>query len=305
MELITLSLARKYDEINNLAITIGQFDGLHLAHIKIIKKTVKYARDRKIKSALFTFDPHPDYFLNKRVYNGYLTPNNPKFEKISSLGIDYLIIIPFSEKIATMAPKEFIDKILRKFRIQRIFIGYDFSFGHRGEGNSELLKEYYSVDITKEIDYKDEKICSTNIRMYLKDGNIEEVTKLLGDYYMMEGKVISGNHIGEKLGIRTANIDILEDYPTLKVGVYSVFVIIDKRKYLGVANFGYHPTVINAEKPLLEVHIMDFNEEIYGENIKIKLVSFLRSEQKFNSFEELVEQIKKDMETTKGKLSVL
>lgn len=295
MELIRFCEEMSYDNIARLAVTIGCFDGLHFAHQKIIKDVVKYAKERDIKSCVITFDPHPDYFLKKREYNGYISSMEEKIKKIEKLKVDYLIVINFNEKICNLTKEEFVNRILKKFKISKLFVGYDFTFGHKGEGNPSFLKEYYSTTIIDKITYNDNKIASEMIRDFLKNGEVDKIKDVTGEYFQVEGKVENGNKIGRIIGIKTANIDICNDYPKLKYGVYKVYAIYENIKHLAICNYGLHPSIKIKAKPILEVNIFDFDKDIYNKTIKIEFCKFIREEKKFSSLEELKKQIEKDI----------
>ncbi|HHX80124.1 MAG TPA: riboflavin biosynthesis protein RibF [Acholeplasmataceae bacterium] len=294
MELIKFE-NQDYQHLGGITLALGEFDGLHLAHQKLINETIKYARENNLKAAVLTFDPHPDFVLKKRPYQGYITPLTEKAKTLAALGIDYLIVVNFTEEFASLLPEEFENNVLGKFDIRKIFIGFDYRYGAKGRGNSESLKAKYPVYVLERIDYNNKKMGSEGIRELLTHGRIQEVTKLLGRYYNIVGKVVPGNKVGRKLGIRTANINLEEDYQYLKKGVYAVFVNIDSKRYFGVCNIGHNPTINYQKRPRLEVHILDYEKDLYGKYISIDFVEYLRPEIKFSDPESLVKQIEKDI----------
>ncbi|MGI6709888.1 MAG: bifunctional riboflavin kinase/FAD synthetase [Bacilli bacterium] len=301
MELIYVDYkGLKFDK--KIVLAAGQFDGLHKAHIKLIKKTIEVAKKNNCSSALMTFDPHPDYFLNKRERLGYITPLDRKITLLESFGIDYLIIIKFDEHLANMNYIDFEEEILDKFNIIQIVAGFDFRYGYKGLGNTETLKEHYNVYVVDEIKYKGVKLGSDLIRNFLEKGDVKEVYKLLGRYYSIKGFVEKGNRIGQTLGVRTANITLKDDYYILKPGVYGVYIEIDKSEFAGVCNIGNNPTLNYSKRRKLEVHIFDFDQDIYNVEITVKFVYYLREEKKFDSKDELVFQVNKDIQDAKNKL---
>lgn len=298
MELIRFESNKKYD-LGPLAIALGEFDGLHLAHQELINKATKFAKKNNMKSAVFSFDPHPDFILKKKAYHGYITPLPAKMAKLESLGVDYFVLIPFTLEFAKLSPLDFINSYLKAFEIKKIVVGFDYRFGFKGSGNTELLKEHFDVEVIEKIEFANKKIGSNEIRDYLLKGDMAAVKNMLGSYYNITGKVVDGNKIGRTFGIRTANVQIDEQYQVLRKGVYAVFVNFNGVKYFGVCNIGNNPTINYVSIPRLEVHILDFSVEIYGKEISVDFVEFLRDELKFSSVEEMVIQINKDIINTK------
>ena len=301
MELINIDYkGLSFDK--KIILAVGQFDGLHIAHLEIIKKTIENANINKCNSAIMTFDPHPDYFLNKREKLGYITPLNKKISLLESLGIDYLIVIKFDQNLCSMSFQDFEKNILNKLNIIKIVAGFDFRYGYKGLGNVETLKKQYEIDVIDEIKYNGVKLGSNLIRDFLEQGDVKEVYKLLGRYYSIKGIVETGNKIGQTLGIRTANITLKDDYYILKTGVYGVYIDVRGKEYVGVCNIGNNPTLNYSERRKLEVHIFDFDQDIYNVEIIVKFVYYLREEKKFDSKEKLILEVNKDIQNVKNKL---
>lgn len=301
MELINIDYkGLSFDK--KIILAVGQFDGLHVAHLEIIKKTIENANINKCNSAIMTFDPHPDYFLNKREKLGYITPLDKKISLLESLGIDYLIVIKFDQNLCSMSFQDFEKNILNKLNIIKIVAGFDFRYGYKGLGNVDTLKKQYEIDVIDEIKYNGVKLGSNLIRDFLEQGNVKEVYKLLGRYYSIKGIVETGNKIGQTLGIRTANITLKDDYYILKTGVYGVYIDVRGKEYVGVCNIGNNPTLNYSERRKLEVHIFDFDQDIYNVEIIVKFVYYLREEKKFNSKEKLILEVNKDIQNVKNKL---
>jgi len=298
MELLNFKVDENYS-LGKLAVALGEFDGIHLAHQKLINKVVNYAKAKNIKSAVISFDPHPDYVLNKRTNLGYITPLKEKVSKLAELGIDYLILIPFTLEFAKLSPLDFINNYLKKLDIDLLVVGFDYRFGYKGSGNVDTLKAYFNVDVVEKVELGNEKVGSNEIRSYLIKGDMDSVKKMLGRYYNITGKVVDGNKVGRTLGFKTANIQIEDEYQVLRKGVYAVFVNYQGKKYLGVCNIGNNPTINYVKIPRLEVHIFDFNQEIYGETINVEFVKFLRDELKFATTEAMIEQIHQDIKEAK------
>ena len=298
MELIKFDLKEKY-EIGKVAAALGEFDGLHLAHQKLILEAVNYAKNKNIKSAVISFDPHPDFVLGKREDTGYITPLSDKVRELEKLGVDYFIVIPFTLSLAKLKPQEFISAYLNKFKIEELVVGFDYRFGHRGSGDIKLLKEHFNLKVIDKITLDNQKVGSNEIREYLLEGDMDLVKHMLGRYYTVSGIVKTGNQVGRTLGIRTANITIEKDYQTLRHGVYATFIYFKNKKYFGVCNVGHNPTVNYIKIARIEVHIFDFEQEIYGEEIKIEFVKFLRPEIKFATVEKMISAINEDIKTAK------
>ncbi len=298
MELIRLDLRRKY-QLGKIVATLGVFDGLHLAHQKLIKRAVELSQEQKLKSAVISFDPHPDYVLKKRQNEGYLTPLSEKKHLLEKMGVDYLILIPFTKAISDTLPIDFENKYLKKFEFSKIIVGYDYRYGKQGQGTTEDLKKNFAVEIITEQSMNHERFASDMIRQELLQGNLKKANAMLGRPYCISGIVDKGNQIGQRLGFRTANISLSEEYQSLKIGVYAVYVIIDGKKHIGVCNIGHNPTVKYLLEPRLEVHILDFKEDIYRKWITVEFVAFIREEKKFANLEELANQIKEDVKTTR------
>ena len=289
---------------NNEAIvaTIGQFDGLHVAHLALINTTVEIAKNKKLKSAIFTFDPHPDFVLKKDLSNAYVTPITEKINILSNLGLDYMFIIKFDLNIAGIEPVDFVNNILVNNAVKEVVVGFDFAFGKYGKGKSTdisyLSKGNINTTIIDEIKYNDEKIGTTLIKQFLKLGKVEEVYKVLGRYYKIIGVVIEGNKIGRTLNLPTANLKVDKQFANIKPGVYAVKVIINNGAYFGFANLGYNPSFNESIDMVFETHIFDYSDDLYGMTLEIELLSFIRDEIKFSSKEEFLKQIRIDKEKT-------
>lgn len=298
MELITLNANNLSQIKENIVVTIGQFDGLHIAHIELLTKTVEIAKTKKIKSAIFTFDPHPDFVLKKDLSNTYVTPLDEKIKLLKELGLDYLVLIKFDMEIANMEPETFVNDILLANNVKEVVVGFDFRFGKKGKGFASEISKYSNylikTNIIDEIKYNDQKIGTTLVRNLLKLGKTKEVHELLGRYYKITGKVVKGNQIGRTIDFPTANFKINDDFAKILPGVYVVRVTFNEKKYLGIANLGYNPSFNQVDSMVFETHIFDFDDDIYGKVIDVELIYYIRGEIKFESKEAFLEQIKKD-----------
>ncbi|EAQ42837.1 bifunctional riboflavin kinase/FAD synthetase [Polaribacter sp. MED152] len=281
-------------------VTIGTFDGVHFGHQKIIEKLVSEAKKEQKKSVLLTFFPHPRMVLQKDASIELINTINERANLLEKTGLDYLIIHPFSRAFSRTTALEFVRNILvNQLNISKLIIGYDHHFGKNREGNITQLTEYshlydFKVEEIPAQDIDDVSVSSTKIRRALHEGNLKTANHYLGYNFMLNGNVVNGKKLGGKIGYPTANIDIKEDYKLIpKTGVYVVKSTIDKEEVFGMMNIGNRPTV-NGNHQTIEVHFFDFNKDLYHQNLTIELLYFLRDEQKFESLDLLIHQLKKD-----------
>ena len=291
-------------DIDRSVVCVGTFDGLHQGHLVVINKTIAHAQRLKAKSIVFTFWPHPHevIFPDKNIY--YLNTYQEKIDLFAKSGIDYLVLYPFSKNFANKTSKEFIHNFLIQ-QLKMIFfvIGYDHQFGRQREGTYENLKKCakdtgFGIERVKQESIADELVSSTKIRNLIKDGNLELSNRLLGYTYFTSGKVINGMKIGRTMNFPTANIKIESNKLMPKTGVYCVEALVENKRLKAMANIGIKPT-INKDKELsLEVHIFNFDENIYQQSIKIYFYKRIRSEKKFESIEQLKRQLEQDQQYT-------
>lgn len=280
--------------------TIGNFDGLHLAHQKILK-TIKKTADFKKNSikSLLTFENHPKSFFTNKNFK-LLTSLDEKMGLLKKFDIDFVFIERFDEKIANLSAADFIKKILiDKLNLSTLIIGDDHTLGKNKEGNYEFLKNIskkFNFEIIRidPIFFERKRVSSTNIRKLIKSGNILQANKMLGYKYFVNSKVIEGKKIGRKIGFPTANIETPENKLLPPVGVYAVKTIINEKSYLGMCNIGYRPTINKSEKITLEVNIFDFNDDVYNKNIKLLFLDKIRDELNFASINDLIRQLNID-----------
>lgn len=284
---------------------IGNFDGVHLGHQYIFKKLVKKAEEFKVPSLVLTFYPHPLKILYPVKDIKLICTREQKNKIISNFGVDFLIEIPFDINFSKIKAREFIEKFLvEKLKVRGVIVGLNFAFGNRKEGSSRLLKREgkkfgFFVDIIKPLKKDKIAISSTNIRKYLMDGRIELANEMLGRRYSLSGRVVEGKKRGKKIGVPTINLQIYNDL-IIKEGIYSGYTIIkgEKKKHLSAISIGKNPT-FGDKKIAVEAHLIDFSRDIYGREAEIFLHSKIREQKRFRSVEELVENIKKDIENIK------
>lgn len=294
----------EYPEYNkNSVLTVGTFDGVHSGHIKIIDRINRIRNEKKLRSVIVTFEPHPRTVIRKRDEVRILTTLDEKLELFNKLGIDIVFIINFNENFAKTSAEDFYrNYLISKISFSELVIGYNHSFGKNREGNINLLQsisDKYNFTITEIEEFRqdDEYISSTVIRKFLLNSDIEKATRLLGRYYSIQGVVIEGDKRGSILGFPTANLKLDSELKLIPGnGVYIVSVEYNSRIYYGIMNIGYRPTVSRGEKIFLEIYIFDFDENIYYRNIKVNFLDFIRKEQKFNSLKELTDQLNRDKE---------
>ena len=295
------NISKKY---KNSAIAIGNFDGFHLGHKRVLKTGKYIAKKNKIKFGLLVFHPLPVMFFNKKIKNFRIDSLKQKIESSKKLGIDFLIIKKFDKNFSKTNAENFIEKVLhRKLKAKFIFISKNFKFGKNRAGNINLLKRKeifynYKTQTVSPLNKRKKIISSTLIRKKIKNGEIDFANKMLGRYWAIEGKVRKGEQRGKKIGFPTCNLD-LENYIVPKVGVYSSIVIVNKKiKKKAIVNIGYKPT-FGKNKLLLEAHIFGLKKNLYDKSIKVMLTKFIRKEKKFKNITQLKKQIKKDIRKVK------
>lgn len=308
---------RVYKSLENLSeffrpsLTIGTFDGIHLGHQKILNTLKNKASEKQGESVLLTFYPHPRVVVGTEEKLFLLNTPEEKLALLEKMGIDNVVMIPFSREFSLLSPEKYIEEILiNKFHPATIVIGYDHKFGKDRKGDFTLLEklksvyDYELVEINKEM-LDDIAISSTKIRNFLNEGNVKAANELLGYHYSINGKVVKGFQNGRKLGYPTANI---LPYHTEKLiplnGIYAAIVTYKDKKYKGLLNIGHNPT-FNALHKTIEVNIVDFDKDIYGEELIVELIDYIRPEKKFNSLDELIKAIDNDKVTILERLGSL
>ena len=289
----------------NSIILIGNFDGLHLGHQKLFKLANKFKKKYSLNIGVLTFEPMPKMFFNRKLNNFRISNQKQKIDLLKKYNVDFVIINKFNKKFSKMKSINFIKNILSyKLGARFIFVSNNFRFGNKREGNvRQLIKleSLYNYKIIKPKPlFKGNKIISsTLIRKLLQDGKLDKANKFLDREWSIIGKVIKGRQIGKKIGFPTANIDI-KDYIVAKPGVYAVKVKNqNKSKFVkGIANLGYRPT-FNQKKILLEVHLFNFDKNLYNKYLTVNFVKFIRKEKKFKNIGQLKKQIKIDLRKAK------
>lgn len=290
----------KFSYSEKTIVTIGTFDGVHIGHQKILEKVVDSAKKERKKSVLLTFFPHPRMVLQQDSNLELINTIEEKADLLAKTGLDYLIIHPFSKEFSRLTALDFVrDILVNQLNTSKLIIGYDHHFGKNREGNLVQLTEYsllydFEVEEIPVQDINDVAVSSTKIRRALAEKNIKTANKYLGYNFILNGTVVNGKQLGGKIGFPTANISVKEEYKLIpKTGVYVVKSLIENSVFYGMMNIGYRPT-IDGNHQTIEVHFFDFNKDLYNQKLTIEILYFLRDEQKFDSVNDLILQLKED-----------
>lgn len=283
-------------------LALGNFDGVHLGHQKLLNEVVNEAVKNQGLATAFIFDPHPNKIINPDKVPKLITKSNRQAELLEDLGLNLVIYNSFNREISKWQPQEFVEKIIvSKLRASHIFIGFNYSFGYKGQGTPELLaqmgKTYgFKVSVIPPVEVNNKVVSSTLIREMVEMGNIKNAHQLLGHFPMIEGTVIQGEQRGTTIGFPTANLQVDEDILIPGKGVYAAKACYNNQNYNCVVNVGSKPTFHTNHPITVEAHIMNFTEDIYGETLRIYFIDKVRDEKKFNNIDELVNQITQDKE---------
>ena len=287
----------------NGVIAIGNFDGLHLGHQKVINEAKRKAEKNKIPFGAMTFEPVPVMFFNKKIKNHRINSLQQKKQQLKKFKLDFLIIIKFNKKFSSQSAEEFIKKIIfKKTKCKFLYVSKNFKFGFKRQGNIKTLKKFekkydFKNIVTKPFKKNNKTISSTFIRKKIRLGKIVEINKLLNRNWTVVGKVIKGQRRGHKIGFPTCNLK-LNDYVVPKLGVYAVKVKSNNFIKNGIANVGYRPT-FNGQNLLLETNIFGINKNLYNKEINISFKKFIRPEKKFRNLKYLKKQIQLDIKQAK------
>lgn len=296
MEVRKISLDYQYKE-DELALTIGFFDGIHMGHKELIDKVLSSGYTPSVLT--FSLD------MKNKVRSHaipLLLDEKEKERKMESLGIEKYFLLEFDEEVMNASIDEFLS-FIRGLNPKLIVIGEDFTFGKQGKGKSydflSLAEEGIHVDIVPLLKSNDQKISSSSIRSYIEEGKIEDANQLLGYEFMMKGTVIHGLKNGRKIGFPTANMKKQEGIILPKSGVYRTRTKVNDKIYSSMTNIGNHPTIDTLEEDIIETHLIDFHEDLYGKDIEVHFLQYLRDQRKFDSLEELEKQLSIDVEKCK------
>ena len=289
---------------SNNYIALGSFDGLHIGHLSLIYKVVEIAKKNNGKSMVFTFKNHPKTLINKENVPKLLMDNNRKVEILRMHKVDIVCFQEFNLEFMKMTPKEFVEFLVFKYKVKGFVVGFNYKFGYKNLGNVELLKklqsEYgYELYVMDSCTYKDEVVSSTRIRKSLEDGEVLDASRMLNLPYALSGEVIHGKKLGRTIGFPTANLKYNQKFILPKIGVYYTNIKVNNNIYKGITSVGNNPTV-EGKTLTIETYILDFNKDIYGEQIEISFIKKIRDEKKFNNLDALKDQLEKDKSFAKN-----
>ncbi|MEN8928485.1 MAG: bifunctional riboflavin kinase/FAD synthetase [Flavobacteriales bacterium] len=292
----------EFNPTKKVILTVGTFDGIHFGHQEIVETIKEIAEDKEGESVVLTFSPHPRTVLfpegnNLRLINSL----DEKINRFEKAGIDHLIIYPFTKQFSRISALEYVrDFLVKEIKVSTLIIGYDHQFGRNREGNFDYLKELselynFEVNEISAQDINDINVSSTKIRKAIETGDIALANKYLGYQFPLKGKVVQGKKIGNTIGFPTANLAVEDPLKIIpKIGAYAVICNINGQQHHGMLNIGKNPTVGDESNIKIEINIFDFDENIYGDILRIQFVDRLRDESKFDSIEELKSQLEKD-----------
>lgn len=288
-----------------LIIALGNFDGIHLGHQRLLMEMCQYARKLQAIPAVFLCHPHPLKVLDPSRAPKLLIDNEKKIELLKEIGIKAVFMVPFNLETASISPQKFVtDVLLKKLKVSGIFVGFNYRFGKGAKGTPELLRDYgekhnFFVKVIPPVIVGKLPVSSTLVRAALTKGDILEAKKLLGYWPVIRGRVVRGDGRGKTLGFPTANIKLPKDILIPRTGVYAGLTSIKGNFYPAVLNIGKHPTFGCSKEKLIEAHLLGFNGNLYGKRMEISLLQWLRDERKFSTAQDLAEQIRHDIvETT-------
>ena len=281
-------------------LTIGSFDGVHLGHQQILKQLVNGARAAQSPSVVVTFFPHPAVVLGKGTNGGYLSTPEERAELLGACGVDVVITLPFTRELAALSALDFMNRLQGRLDISHLLVGYDFALGRGREGNVERLREIgnelgYQLEMLEPVELGGMPVSSSQIRRLVHSGDVEAAARLLGRRYMVEGMVVHGNGRGKALGFPTANLETWEERVMPAFGVYATWAWVDRIRHPSVSSFGLRPTFqSDAPAPQLEAYLMNYSGDLYGKNIRLEFVAYLRPELRFETVDALIEQMNRD-----------
>jgi len=299
---INMQHYRSLEEVNlqDSWLTIGVFDGIHRGHQEIIKKLTTGAHANDAPAVVLTFDPHPASVLSEHEIKCVTLPDE-RADLLGKLGVDVVITERFTRELSTVTAYDFMSRLTPQLGLRHLLIGYDFALGKGREGNAPRLTEIglelgYTVEVVSALSDDSGVISSTEIRKLIEVGNVAEAARLLGHPYSLHGPVIHGDGRGRTINVPTANISYSHDKMIPAKGIYACWAYLNDKKYLAAINIGTNPTFTpDKQSPNVEAHLLDFHRELYGEDVRLEFVARLRDELKFDSVDELLEQIWKDV----------
>lgn len=294
--------AERIVDYKGTVVALGNFDGLHVAHMKIIRNGIKAAKEIGLKSGVLLFEENTKNFTTGKSIE-LITPNEAKLELLEREKPDFVYIRKFTKEFMQLSPEEFVKLLLKNLKAKVLCVGYDYRFGHKAQGNVDTLKSFgekygFKVIVTDKVTIEGKTVSSTYIRELIKSGDIEKANEFLGRRYCIEGEVIKGLQNGARMGICTANVNFDKQMALPLQGVYAGITYVDGKRLKCVINVGKNLT-FDAKETTVESHILDYNENIYGKYIRVSFAKRLRDVIKFNGMDELKAKIQSDIEKVK------
>ena len=302
-----MKVFKSLDEIKNIEATataLGNFDGVHLGHQELIREAVKQAREKGLKSAVFTFSNHPKNVISGTNMVKNIIYNDEKEEILESMGVDYLFSLDYTKEFGSLSPQEFTAELLVKhFRVKHVVCGFNYRYGYKAQGDSQTLIEQgcilgFDVSVMDAVSLEGSVVSSTLIRGLIALGDMEVCSRYLGRNYSIGGTVIEGNHIGRTIGFPTCNITVDETMVAPASGVYVTCCRVDGQTYPAITNVGSKPTIGLYHKNV-ETHLLDVKVDLYGKDIRVEFLKKLRDERKFDNIEALTEEIRRNCDTAR------
>jgi riboflavin kinase/FMN adenylyltransferase len=296
-------------QIERAWLTIGSFDGIHLGHQEILRQLTRGAHAAGSPAVVLTFYPHPAVVLGKRKRAFYLTTPDEQAELLDALSIDLLITHPFDQVVASLSAHQFLNRLIDHLGLSQLWVGHDFAMGHNREGDVPALRRLgelhdFQVQVISPVMLEGEVVSSSRIRALLAAGDLAQANRLLGRPYQLSGMVVHGQGRGRTLGIPTANLAVSEERALLQTGVYACRARVHDRWHDAVTNIGVRPTFDNHEEALtVETHLLDYDQDLYGQRLRLEFVERLRGEERFPGPEALVAQIRADIDQARQRLS--
>ena len=302
-----MKVFKSLDEIKNIEATataLGNFDGVHLGHQELIREAVKQAREKGLKSAVFTFSNHPKNVISGTNMVKNIIYNDEKEALLEAMGVDYLFSLDYTKEFGSLSPQEFTAELLvNHFRVKHVVCGFNYRYGYKAQGDSQMLIEQgcilgFDVSVMDAVSLEGSVVSSTLIRGLIAQGEMEECSRYLGRNYSIGGTVIEGNHIGRTIGFPTCNITVDETMVTPASGVYVTSCKVDGQMYPAITNVGSKPTIGLYHKNV-ETHLLDVKVDLYGKDIRVEFLKKLRDERKFDNIEALTEEIRHNCDTAR------
>ncbi|MDO4912313.1 MAG: bifunctional riboflavin kinase/FAD synthetase [Lactobacillus sp.] len=286
------------EKLGPVVLALGFFDGVHKGHQEIINTARRQADKLHLSLMVMTFEQHPKEVCAQDKYFPYIDENSEKAAKMEKLGVDYLLFLNFDEKLRQLRPIQFVEEVLELLKPKVIVTGFDYTFGYKALGTTFQLRELglgkYDVITVAKKTYEDRKISSTRIRLLVQNGQMEEASELLGENYSISGTVVHGLRNGHKLGYPTLNLSWNQKKLLPKIGVYATLIKYNGKTYQAMTSIGSNPTVTDKKTLFIESYLFDFDEDIYGEEITVEFLHFMRGQIKFSSLDGLKERLKLD-----------